>query len=207
MLPSGRYLLLAGRRLPAPPLDDRFAPAGVPGIPLTSKALIIEPRGLPSPAWRFRADPVRDGQANLPGKSLERPARKAERPLRHQARLDHGRDEAQLSRLRDERDRQPRAARRARRPEAGASAHPVLDVRAEFHARAPLQQMRAHHRRHDRPIPSARRHRRLRRDGAHGAGFLDARAADRRAGQFRLRRRRPAGGLAIHRGAAAKSSR
>jgi DNA gyrase subunit A len=41
----------------------------------------------------------------------------------------------------------------------------------------------------------------LRRHGAHGAGLLDARAADRRAGQFRLDRRRSAGGDALHRSA------
>ncbi len=41
----------------------------------------------------------------------------------------------------------------------------------------------------------------LRRHGAHGAGFLDAPAADRRAGQFRLDGRRSAGGHALHRGA------
>ena len=46
----------------------------------------------------------------------------------------------------------------------------------------------------DRQIPSARRSRGLRRAGAHGAGFLHARAADRRPGQFRLGRRRPARG-------------
>ena len=85
-------------------------------------------------------------------------------------------------------------ARRPRRPQARASAHPLRDARAQFHARPPLQQVRAHRRRRDGQIPSARRSRDLRRAGAHGAGLLDARAAHRRPGQFRLGRRRSAGG-------------
>jgi hypothetical protein len=51
-------------------------------------------------------------------------------------------------------------------------------------------------------IPSARRRARLRRLGPHGAGFLAALSADRRPGQLRLRRRRSAGGHAVHRSAA-----
>ena len=56
-------------------------------------------------------------------------------------------------------------------------------------------------RRHDGRLPPARQPRHLRRAGAHGAGVLHAPAADRRAGQFRLGRRRSAGGRALHRGA------
>ena len=52
-----------------------------------------------------------------------------------------------------------------------------------------------------RPLPPARRHGRLRRDGAPGAGLLAQRAARRRAGQLRLRRPegvlRPAGRLPV----------
>ena len=66
----------------------------------------------------------------------------------------------------------------------------------------PLQQVVAHRRRHDGQVPSARRSRDLRRAGAHGAGLLHARAAHRRPGQFRLGRRRSAGGLPLHRGEA-----
>ena len=72
----------------------------------------------------------------------------------------------------------------------------------ELHARPALQQVVAHRRRHDGQVPSARRSRDLRRARPHGAGLLDARAADRRAGQFRLGRRRSARGLALHRGEA-----
>ena len=45
-------------------------------------------------------------------------------------------------------------------------------------------------RRRDGQIPPARRRLDLRRHGAHGAAVLDAAAADRRPGQFRLGRRR-----------------
>ena len=67
------------------------------------------------------------------------------------------------------------------------------------HARQDIRQIGARGRRRDGQIPSARRQRDLRRAGAHGAGFLHAPAADRRAGQFRLGRRRSAGGDALHR--------
>ena len=150
---------------------------------------------------RNRLDPASSEQR----RTFERHPRRQARPrraVRHQARLDPRRNEAQLPRLRDERDRQPRPARRSRRPEAGASPHPLCDVRAEFHAGPPLQQVLAHRRRHDGQVPSARRSRHLRRARAHGAGLLDARAADRRAGQFRLGRRRSARGLPLHRGEA-----
>ena len=65
----------------------------------------------------------------------------------------------------------------------------------------PYRKSAARRRRRDRQVPSARRPVDLRRAGAHGAGLLHARAADRRAGQFRLDRRRSAGGDALHRGA------
>ena len=54
---------------------------------------------------------------------------RAIRPRRYPPGFHRRRDEALLPRLRDERDRGARAARRARRPQAGASAHPVLDAR------------------------------------------------------------------------------
>ena len=54
-------------------------------------------------------------------------------------------------------------------------------------------------RRRDGQISPARRHRDLRRAGAHGAGLLDAPAAHRRAGQLRLGRRRSARRHALHR--------
>ena len=116
---------------------------------------------------------------------------------------DHDRrgDAALVSRLRDERDRVARPARRARRAEAGASPHPLFDADERQCLEPRLSQIGAHRRRRDRQIPSARRKRDLRRDGADGAGFLDAPAADRRAGQFRLDGRRCGGGLSLHRGA------
>ena len=65
-----------------------------------------------------------------------------------------------------------------------------------------VPQIRAHRRRRHRQISSARRSGRLRHASAHGAGFFHAAAADRRPGQFRLGRRRCAGGHALHRGTA-----
>ena len=88
---------------------------------------------------------------------------------------------------------------RPRRAEAGAAAHPVHDER---HGPAPGPRPRQERPRggrgHGQAAP-ARRHRDLRRHGAHGAGLLAAAAADRRARQLRLARRRP-GGPAVHRG-------
>ena len=63
-----------------------------------------------------------------------------------------------------------------------------------------LPQVRANRGRRDGQVPPARRPGDLRRHGPHGAGLLDAPAADRRAGQFRLDGRRPSGGDALHRG-------
>ena len=55
----------------------------------------------------------------------QRPPAARRRTIRHSAHLAHRRDEAVLSRLRDERDRRARAARCARRAEARAPAHPL----------------------------------------------------------------------------------
>jgi DNA gyrase subunit A len=94
-----------------------------------------------------------------------------------------------------------RAAGRARRPEAGAPPHPLFDARAGGYdwnkpyrksARVVGDVMGKYH-----PHGDAR----STTPGAHGAGLLDAPAADRRAGQFRLGRRRSAGGHALHRSA------
>ena len=65
-----------------------------------------------------------------------------------------------------------------------------------------VSQVRPRGRRRDGQVPPARRRGDLRRHGAHGAAVLDAGAADRRAGQFRLGGRRCAGGDALYRGAA-----
>mgnify|MGYP003693856975 CR=1 FL=1 len=69
-----------------------------------------------------------------------------------------------------------------------------FDARAGPHARQEIREIGARGRRRDGQISPARRPGDLRRAGAHGAGFLHAPAADRRAGQFRLGRRRSAGG-------------
>ena len=68
-----------------------------------------------------------------------------------------------------------------------------------LHAGQALYEVGPHRRRRDGQIPSARRPGDLRRAGAHGAAFLHAPAADRRAGQFRLGRRRSSGGDALYR--------
>ena len=121
------------------------------------------------------------------------------RPDRHQAHLDHRRDEALLPRLRHERDRVARAARRARRPEARAPAHPVRHARAGPRPQQEIRQERPRGRRGDGQVPPARQPADLRRAGAHGAGLLHARHAGRRPGQLRLDRRRSAGGRPLHR--------
>ena len=61
------------------------------------------------------------------------------------------------------------------------------------------RQVGARRRRRARQVPPARRHRRLRRAGAPGAGLHPALSADRRPGQLRLARRRRRGGDALHR--------
>ena len=63
----------------------------------------------------------------------------------------------------------------------------------------------AHRRRCDGQVPPARRLGDLRHARAARAGLLDAQPARRRPGQLRLRRRRPGGGDALHRGAAARA--
>ena len=75
----------------------------------------------------------------------------------------------------------------------------LLDERAGPYARQEIRQIGARGRRRDGQISPARRPGDLRRAGAHGAGFLHAPATDRRAGQFRLGRRRSGGGHALHR--------
>ena len=65
-----------------------------------------------------------------------------------------------------------------------------------------VQEVRDRGRRRARQVPPARRRLGLRRAGAHGAGVLPALSAGRRAGELRLGRRRPRGGLPLHRGAA-----
>ena len=70
-----------------------------------------------------------------------------------------------------------------------------MGIRANYR----LQEIRPYRRRSAGQVPPPRRLGRLRCDGAHGAGFLDALHAGRWAGQLRLHRRRPAGGHALHR--------
>ena len=120
------------------------------------------------------------------------------RTERYPAGLHLRRDEAQLPRLRHERDRQPGAARCARRPEAGAPPHPVRHAPPGARLEQEAHEVVQGRGRHDGRLPPARQPRHLRRAGAHGAGLLHARAADRRPGQLRLHRRRSAGGRALH---------
>ena len=116
-------------------------------------------------------------------------------------RHDRRGDAPLLPRLRDERDRGAGAPRHPRRAEAGASPHPLFDADKRQSVEPRLPQIRPHRRRRDGQIPSAWRSRDLRCDGAAGSGLLDAPAADRRPGQFRLDGRRFAGGQPLHRGA------
>ena len=89
-----------------------------------------------------------------------------------------------------------------RRPEAGAAPHPLFDGThgpGVHHRRRPESgQERARGRRRARQVPPARRHRGLRRDGAHGAGLLAALPVGRRPGQLRFARRRRRRGDALH---------
>ena len=66
---------------------------------------------------------------------------------------------------------------------------------------ASLPQVRGHRRRGDGQVPPARRRGALRRARPPRPGLLAALPARRRPGQLRLRRRRPAGRHALHRGA------
>ncbi len=70
-----------------------------------------------------------------------------------------------------------------------------------------LQEVGARRRRRHRQVPPARRHGGVRHHRAHGAAVLDALPAGRRPGQFRLGRRRCAGGHALHRSAHVANSR
>ncbi len=92
------------------------------------------------------------------------------------------------------RHRRPRAAGRARRPQAGAPAGPLRDVRRRLPARPRLQQVRPRRRRRHGSVPPARRHRDLRRPGAPGAALVVALSAGRRQRQLRLARQRPGRG-------------
>ena len=114
---------------------------------------------------------------------------------------DRGRAAHQLPRLRDERHRQPRAARRARRPEAGPSTNSLHDARDGPHLDIELSQVCGDRRRGDGQVPPARRSGPVRRAGPPRPDVLAALSADRRPGQLRLGRRRPARGDALHRGA------
>ena len=151
--------------------------------------------------WRCRPKSARESVSSPAGFFLgrRRPEARLARPHRYSPGLDLGGDEALLPRLRHERDRGARVAGRPRRPQAGAPAHPLFDARAGPHARQEVRQVGPRGRRRDGQVSPARRSGDLRRAGAHGAGFLHAPAADRRAGQFRLGRRRSAGGHAVHR--------
>ena len=123
---------------------------------------------------------------------------------RRSSRFRSAGDRGALPDLRDVGDHVAGAARRPRRPQAGAAAHPVRDVpRPAPDLRRPAAQVRQDRRRGDGQLPPARRRRRsttrwsgmaqdwvLRVPLVHGAG------------QLRLRRRRPAGRLPLHRGEA-----
>ena len=95
----------------------------------------------------------------------------------------------------------PRAARCARRPEARAPAHPLRHAASGARLEQEAHEVVQGRGRHDGRLPPPRQPGDLRRARAHGAGLLHARAADRRPGQLRLRRRRSAGRRALHRGA------
>ena len=118
-----------------------------------------------------------------------------------------GRDQELVPRLLDVRDHFARTARCARRAETLATAHPLRDARAFAVPRTQALQMRENLRRHLRQLPSAWRSGDLSDAGAHGAAVGDARKARGRQGQFRFRRKRSAGGDALHRGAADASRR
>ena len=117
------------------------------------------------------------------------------------------RDAAVVHQLLDERHRVARPARRARRTQAGAPAHPLRDERARAGARPAVQEVGDGGGRRARQVPPARRPLGVRRAGPHGPGLLAALPAGGRPGQLRLGRRRPGGGLPLHRGAADRASR
>ena len=113
-----------------------------------------------------------------------------------------------VSRLRHVRHRRTRAARHPRRPQAGAPPRALRDVRARAasatarykkSARVVGEVLGKYHPHGDSPVYEA-----LVRMVA---GVLAALPARRRPGQLRLDRRRPAGGHALHRGAAGADRR
>ncbi len=120
---------------------------------------------------------------------------------RNSSRESRRRDAPVVSRLRHERHRGPRAARCSRRPQARAPAHFACHARARKRLQQGLQEVRPRGRRRHRQIPPARRQRRVRRAGAHGAAVFHALPAGRRPGQLRLGGRRRAGRHALHRSA------
>ena len=104
--------------------------------------------------------------------------------------------------LRVERHHLARASRCARRPQARAAPHPLLDVPEPApHGGFAAAEIGGDRRRRARQVSPARRRRRLRGDGAHGAGVLASLPAGAGRGQLRLARRRWRGGDALHRGA------
>ena len=130
--------------------------------------------------------------------------RRRQEPDPHQYRR---RDAAVVPRLRHERDRGPRAARYSRRPEAGASAHPLRHAaRWAWRPTGPPRKCAKIVGEVHGQVPPARRLGHLRRLGAHGAALLHALPAGGRPGQLRLGGWRPAGGHAVHRGAACRAS-
>ena len=80
----------------------------------------------------------------------------------------------------------PRVGRRA---QAGAAAHHLCHERARARSGRQAQEIRAHRRRCDRQVPSARRFGVLRGHGAHGPGLLVPLSHRRRPGQLGFDRR------------------
>ena len=187
--------------LRAPPEWD--CPARTPAVSTRSARLMqgrVSVARVPTAdprAYSFRTQHIGNPSGGRQHFRARRRARRQGRK-RHPAHLHHRRDEAQLPRLRHERDRLARAARHPRRPEARAPAHPVRHARAGARPQQEVRQERPRRRRGDGQVPPARQPADLRRAGAHGAGFLHAPAAGRRPGQLRLGRRRSAGGRALH---------
>ena len=121
----------------------------------------------------------------------------------HRTDRDPGGDGTLVPGLRDVGHHRARPARRPRRPEARPPADPVRDVRRRAAARPQAPEERRRRRRRHGQVPPARRHRDLRRAGAHGTGLLPAVPAHRRPRELRHPRpQRPAGGNALHRVAA-----
>ncbi len=143
--------------------------------------------------------PRRDEPGRLDGQRRDAVGRQ------HRAPRARGGDAVVVPRLRDERDRGAGVAGRPRRPQAGAPARAVLDARVGPPAQPALPQVRERCGRRDGQLPSARRLGDLRRARAPRPGLRHARAAGRRAGQFRLDRQRSGSRDEIHRGAAGEA--